>query len=58
MYGFSTNLINLFDPPVDSIKGPAVGDVIHQNDSLRKERQREDVPLDSGKLEWTFFTLV
>lgn len=27
-------LVYLFDPPVDSIKGPAVGDVVHQYDAL------------------------
>jgi len=27
-------LIDLLDPPVDAIKGPAVGDVIYQEDPL------------------------
>lgn len=34
------DLVDLFDPPVDAVKGPAVGDVIHQNDALEK-RQAE-----------------
>lgn len=31
-------LINLLDPPVNAIKGPTVGDVVHQKDSLRTPR--------------------
>lgn len=30
-----SDLINLLDPPVDPIEGPAVGDVIHQDYSLK-----------------------
>lgn len=30
-----TYLIDLLDPPVNAIKGPTVGDVVHQKDSLR-----------------------
>lgn len=30
-----TYLVNLLDPPVNSIKGPAIGDVIHQEDPLQ-----------------------
>lgn len=29
-----TYLINLLDPPINAIKGPAVGDVIYQEDPL------------------------
>lgn len=29
-----TYLIDLLDPPVNAIKGPTVGDVVHQKDSL------------------------
>ena len=28
-------LVDLFDPPVNAVEGPAVGDVIHQQDSLQ-----------------------
>ena len=34
-----TYLIDLLDPPVNAIKGPAVGDVIHQEDPLQGRRR-------------------
>lgn len=33
--GEYTYLVDLFDPPVNAVEGPAVGDVIHQQDSLQ-----------------------
>lgn len=49
--GWITDLVYLFDPPVDPIKGPAVGDVIHQNNSLRDRRRFLQMTINvSGKL--------
>lgn len=36
--GLVTDLVYLLDPPVDPIKGPAVGDVVHKNNSLQKNK--------------------
>lgn len=33
-----TYLIDLLDPPVNAVEGPAVGDVIHQKDPLQGKR--------------------
>lgn len=32
------HLVDLFDPPVDAVKRPAVGDVIHQDDPLKTNK--------------------
>ena len=37
-----TYLIDLLDPPVDAVKGPAVGDVIDQEDPLQGRRGRRE----------------
>lgn len=31
-----SHLVYLPDPPVDAVEGPAVGDVVHQQDTLRR----------------------
>lgn len=36
-----THLINFSDPPVDAIKRPPVGNVIHQQDPLKRVRETQ-----------------
>ena len=36
-----THLIDLSDPPVDAVKGPAVCDVIHQQDPLETHDNKQ-----------------
>lgn len=38
----NTHLVDLLDPPVDAVEGPAVGDVIHQEDPLQGRHGRRE----------------
>lgn len=45
-----SDLVDLFDPPVDPIEGPAVGDVVHQDYSLQCAKLSFKFPQNVAKI--------